>query len=331
VIAIFSDLHLDEKNFEENEKLLDWLLRQVNDCSELICLGDVFEKKDRIPNKIKNLFVDFVSNLHTNVRFYVLMGNHDYVDRNNPSLRFLNGFEGVLFVEDVLIEEERIFVPFMEESEFLKTLEKLPKKKYLFIHQFVKEIFPYGTDLELRHFFGFNRIFAGHYHTFARVKNYFKNCEFISVGMPLPRDFRDADENSKRKKRGIIKLKDLNSEIEFVEYKDFIRYVSIEADSEEDLMLHLDRIARWHEKTHLLVKVKRNFSKERIKKVCSNYDYVQTLSVKYVENMKTGKVQNNFEVFDVKEIDNILKDYLDEMGVSKKEYYFRTAKKLLEL
>ena len=69
------------------------------DIRTLFLLGDLCDKKDRHPSQLVNKICDEIHLLGAFYDVWILMGNHDYIDRETPFFGFLDYFENVHFVD----------------------------------------------------------------------------------------------------------------------------------------------------------------------------------------------------------------------------------------
>lgn len=65
----------------------------------LIILGDLCEEKDRHPARLVNELVSCMTALAKVCPVIVLMGNHDYLDRDNPFFRFLKRIRNITWID----------------------------------------------------------------------------------------------------------------------------------------------------------------------------------------------------------------------------------------
>jgi predicted phosphodiesterase len=96
---VTSDLHLTSNRQDEYRwGIFDFLLDQNAD--ELFLLGDYTVAKDRHDSVLVNRFIDNIGSLKDKYKQVILLaGNHDYIDKECPFFRFINGlFRNVHFV-----------------------------------------------------------------------------------------------------------------------------------------------------------------------------------------------------------------------------------------
>lgn len=178
--------------FEDMIKTLDNFLGGLDDGTVVIMLGDVFEKKDKIQNKVKNAVID-VMEQYKNLEYYFIIGNHDRSIDGECSCRFLTNY-GML-VEDmekvVRIDNLKILlVP------WIAVLHEIKNVDIVCMHKAIKEIdvrmgYVSGRDgngislIDLSDFEGL--VFNGHYHS------YMKEGNIIFVGSLYQTDWSECD------------------------------------------------------------------------------------------------------------------------------------------
>ncbi len=110
---ITSDIHLSDRARDEHRfGLFKWLAKQQekHQVTATFVLGDITEQKDKHSSKLVNRTVDELTRLRPPV--YVLRGNHDCTDPNDPFFRFLNCIDGLEFVvEPTMVENGVVMIP----------------------------------------------------------------------------------------------------------------------------------------------------------------------------------------------------------------------------
>jgi len=132
-----ADLHLNPKPADEYRwKLLEeWLPQQKAD--ELVIGGDLTDAKDRHDARLVNRLHKAIDLLADHFVIYIVMGNHDYFDRDHPFFNFLdNERRDVFFItaperHDLSIGNGYL-VP--AEENWDKVVSKLKAVDYLFTH-----------------------------------------------------------------------------------------------------------------------------------------------------------------------------------------------------
>lgn len=100
-MIITADVHMDldpENAYRWN--LWQWLEVEIisKAINNLLILGDLTVAKDKHNSKLVNRLVKALEFLSTEVNIYILVGNHDYIDTNNPFFGFTEIIEGVKFI-----------------------------------------------------------------------------------------------------------------------------------------------------------------------------------------------------------------------------------------
>ena len=208
--VIFSDLHLSETTKKLAEKLLKQIIMEKPD--SVIFLGDWFEKKDRNPNALHKMTIDFISALGDKGTYLIFLhGNHDGYMKEVSNLIYLKKFgKYVRYITDPEVIDEYIFIPYQEDltTEYLRELfEKNPQVKYCFCHIDIKDLllptgkrYPTGVDISVFTFL--KCVYAGHIHHPQVVEN------VIVVGSPFARNFADVSPPDKPVMRGYFVLDD---------------------------------------------------------------------------------------------------------------------------
>jgi DNA repair exonuclease SbcCD nuclease subunit len=96
---VTSDLHLSDRPRDAYRwPIFDWLAKQQQKykADATFILGDLTDRKDNHSSALVNRVIDELLKLQPPV--YILRGNHDGIDPNNPFFRFLQTIEGLDFV-----------------------------------------------------------------------------------------------------------------------------------------------------------------------------------------------------------------------------------------
>ena len=221
---IMSDLHISEATKTLTEKLFDQILKE--DFDTLIHLGDLFEQKDRIPNHLQKLVVDFVTELmNRNKEFITLFGNHDGFVKEFPNALYLNHFgESCRLVTDPTVIDNFAFIPYSNDTVQVESWirDLAGKVDYCCIHNDIKQLIPdkKGVDVFLLKK-SFKYVFAGHIH-FPRV---YHKVIYI-VGNPYARNFTDQSFWNERVERGYLLFYPDKDEIVFRKFES-VYYVKL--------------------------------------------------------------------------------------------------------
>lgn len=150
---ITADLHLsDRKKDEYRFGIFSFLAQQqkLHKVSATFILGDLTEHKDKHSSALVNRIVDELTELIPPV--FILKGNHDYIDADNPFFRFLNCIEGIEFIsKPILLENGVCMIPHCKDQfEFNEACWGAipPKARAVMLHQtFADSIAESGSRL----------------------------------------------------------------------------------------------------------------------------------------------------------------------------------------
>ncbi len=210
-ICLFSDLHLDDrKDFEkidsttglnirlvEGLEILDQIFLLKKDYPSIITylsLGDIFERKDKIPNHILLAFKERLAKKPKDTAFVNLLGNHDSNLKNFSALKifdtdFFQLIENYFDIPD----SKAAFISYQRDFKIFRTLwneAHLYNLKYLFFHQELPGgVYESGKIIENDlHNLPFNQnitYISGHLHLPQKVG------QVLYLGSPYPTKFLD--------------------------------------------------------------------------------------------------------------------------------------------
>lgn len=127
---ISSDLHLtDQARDAYRFDIFPWLAQQQQrfNVDATFILGDITDQKDNHSSALVNCLIDELTGLRPPV--YILKGNHDFIDPNNPFFRFLNCIEGAHFiVEPTLIDGVAMIPHQQDQASFDRACGIIPPK-----------------------------------------------------------------------------------------------------------------------------------------------------------------------------------------------------------
>ncbi len=207
---IFSDLHLDDRDtiemfngsrFSDGLAILDEIVTEaINNKLILLHLGDVFEKKDRLPGHLKNPFLDRVQLLNYNkIPNYWLMGNHDYQFIDSPPLQFINHYEYTSFIDAGQHVDNGFLIPYCEgdaKLAMIDTLNTLPDDTIIFLHGTIQgatwendqEVLMESSDVwSMDVLSRFKLVFSGHVHKPQRIRD-----NIHMIGAPYHTSFNSS-------------------------------------------------------------------------------------------------------------------------------------------
>ena len=150
-LLVIGDLHLTDKARDAYRfGIFDWIKKQEQEYApKIIFMGDITDKKDKHTSALVNRIVHEFDGLQCG--FYILMGNHDYIDPQTPFFKFLGAR---LIHEPTQInwnQKRMLFIPHIrKESDFAAACNDFrgASLDYVFCHQtFEGAIAETGTRL----------------------------------------------------------------------------------------------------------------------------------------------------------------------------------------
>ena len=186
VVAIIStDWHIDEHNGDLIKELIRQkvLLAHKYHCSDMICLGDIFESRKSQKEHVLNTLTDILDYLGENkIRLIAIPGNHDKVDYSSyrsyltpftehPNLHLVERASQI----DLSNHFKSLFIPFFQEDIWLQEESSWDQPNMiLFSHQAITgSTNNNGTQVEnkitLKTLKRFTKVFLGHYHNKQQV------------------------------------------------------------------------------------------------------------------------------------------------------------------
>ncbi len=319
-ILMFSDLHLSDATKPLVERLLKQILQE--DVAIIFHLGDLFESKDRIPNHLQKIIIDFVTALNKqNKQFYSLFGNHDGYLKDFPSACYLNHLPNAkLITKPTLVMKYFYFVPYDSDYEKIKKAiwKAPPEARYCCIHADI-EGFSRASNVIKRFTLEnkFKKIFIGHIHHPIRED------KFICIGNPFARNFTETSPYNKPIQRGYI-IYD-NSVIKFIPF-DAPYYVKID-NVDEKKIKKFEKVYEGKE-VHLWL----DFNDD--KEYDINTEKVKILSKIITRNIPKEEIVNDAPVIKLDNLRGYLRLHIEKQkkkeSKRKKERFFKTAKKLLK-
>lgn len=201
---ITGDIHLsdnirDSYRIELMRKVVtNWLDRY--EVTDFIVLGDLTEAKDGHHAYLVNTVVDLFYQAAKRARVYILLGNHDYIDRDQPYFAFLSRINGVKFITEPKMVPlnsmggDCFFCPHIRnpsDKQRLQFMEIAERAKVVFAHQtFQGAVLANGRAMEdgwPDDAFGDTPVIAGDIHVAQEIG---KTIEY--VGAPYAIDFGDS-------------------------------------------------------------------------------------------------------------------------------------------
>lgn len=125
-----ADWHLTPNTLDEYRwSMFPWTRKQIElrKMDALVIAGDLTNSKDNHPARLVNRLVDELKLTASMVPVHILMGNHDYIDPNNPFFKFLSELDEVFFyVHPRQVEVAGQSVLFLPHTKEYKIWKKLP-------------------------------------------------------------------------------------------------------------------------------------------------------------------------------------------------------------
>lgn len=149
---VIGDIHFKVSNVIETDQLLKSIKKIIKNRGDefefVVLLGDILDTFNRTEISVLHRASNFILSISEKKKVYVIIGNHD---RENNDV-FLNdkhfftglkGKENIVIVDEVVVEDEYVFVPYVYPGRFQEALdtyfksndEKLEDKKVIFCHQ----------------------------------------------------------------------------------------------------------------------------------------------------------------------------------------------------
>ena len=198
-ILVVGDLHfrqnlsfadyIDDKREPEEKEILNFIIKQAEDCSTVVLLGDIMNGRTNPPEVIKKA-VNFIESFDGK-ELFILKGNHDDYG-GKSTLDFLSEIKNKrwhVISNEVQKIGELVFCPYFTKQELdektnedatKKLIKMLPDGNILFVHHAISgskskeipvsvfdEIVIPRLKLEKR----YKQIFGGHVHTPSMINN----------------------------------------------------------------------------------------------------------------------------------------------------------------
>lgn len=137
MFLITSDIHCTDKPRDSYRfGLFPWLAEQQSkyETQAVFILGDLTDAKDRHSSKLVNSLIGGLKLLKPPV--YILKGNHDFVDPDNPFFRFLDEIPGLTFCCDDMNMGGVTMIPHQPDQASLDAaFKRVPVGGLIFMHQ----------------------------------------------------------------------------------------------------------------------------------------------------------------------------------------------------
>lgn len=235
---IFGDIHFGKKGnshtFNKDcHEYLDYMCAYANDnnIKEAIFLGDWFHSRNSINVSTMKSGIDGVRKIAKNFdKIYFIIGNHDLYYRDSRaihSLEFVKEFDNIILVDDIMVEGDSTFVPWLTEQDY-KNIHSIDTR-YVFGHfeipTFLLNNIVRMPDNGLINVDSFSSkveyVFSGHFHK-RQMKRSKLGYEIHYIGNCFPHDFSDANDLQ----RGFCIL-ETGEEPKFINWYDAPNYLSV--------------------------------------------------------------------------------------------------------
>ena len=165
MILALADIHLKESigysdlipdgRLAERKEILDFIVKQADDCETIIIAGDSFDKRNN-PSEIVRLFVEFIER-YGKKRVIITKGNHEQMNNGKSAIDFLKEIKNKLnwtiatdkIFTTTIESRKMVFCPYFSNAELgvssnkegtKKLLKMLPDGDVLFIHHAISDI-----------------------------------------------------------------------------------------------------------------------------------------------------------------------------------------------
>ena len=186
---LIGDPHFSEKNAPVIDKFIEETFKlNLKAYQKIIILGDILDTHEKINLRSLCKAIDFIKKLSKYSKTYVLIGNHDrinnsvYLSEEHPFTGLI-GLENIYIINKPFLEENFLYVPYVETGRFYEAISDfdLKKVKTIFAHQeFLGSIFDDKGDK-----IPDIKTYSGHIH------NYRKMANLTYVGTPFQHSYHD--------------------------------------------------------------------------------------------------------------------------------------------
>lgn len=202
-LALFTDIHFGRRSNSRvhNQDCLDfitWFCEQVKDRADYshVCfLGDWFESRSAINIETLDMAYDGLKLINDlGLPIYFMVGNHDLhrrTTRDIHSVRIFQELSNIKVIEEVHVEDNMLFSPYLFEEEYAKLIEYNNLWAWLGHFEFKNfiltgntRVMDHGPDHKI--FSGPKQIMSGHFHKRQSQDN------VTYIGNTFPMDFGDA-------------------------------------------------------------------------------------------------------------------------------------------
>lgn len=191
--TIVGDPHARNENLDQIEELFMLIEKLGNDT---IILGDLLHNKEVVSGKCLNTYIRCMK--ASNLKFHVLVGNHDYfsTECTDHSLQSLKELPNVTVVDKPCIVENMLLLPYYHDLNLFRVVAHYAQDQdvdTLIMHQGVNKC-DYGNgfiaenEIELEELAHFKRVISGHFHKYQERGN------LIYIGTPFSQSFGESNQ-----------------------------------------------------------------------------------------------------------------------------------------
>tara|TARA_B100000073_G_C23729377_1_gene570312 strand:+ start:1705 stop:2718 length:1014 start_codon:yes stop_codon:yes gene_type:complete len=200
VIAI-GDPHFKTSNILDVEKFIDRIqeLASNEQPDIIVILGDLLHEHERLHTTPLNKAYEFVRKMSEISKTYVIVGNHDLINNQqfltqNHWMNAMKDWDNVTVIDDVLVEHNFLFCPYVPNGRFMDAISKYENWKEcqaIFCHQEFKDckmgaiISEHGDEWDE----SYPPVIAGHIHSNQTIKNVYY------PGSSMQHAFGESDKN----------------------------------------------------------------------------------------------------------------------------------------
>lgn len=150
-VLCIGDLHIQSKNLIIFKKFQFQILNYIENNSSgidmIVILGDILHTMDILKTVCMNTALEFFKSLTKfDKPIYIIVGNHDFIGPNeilskNHWMSNIGFDDSIEIVDNIVIDENLLFLPYVPPGKFNKVLENINLKsiKYIFCHQEFKD------------------------------------------------------------------------------------------------------------------------------------------------------------------------------------------------
>jgi DNA repair exonuclease SbcCD nuclease subunit len=301
-----------------------------NNINTIAVLGDLYDNRNSINIKVKNMVYDLFENELSQFKIFMLVGNHDTYYHNSiatHSLKFFKKFNNINVIDDV----ERIqidgkyilMVPW--QTDYKEFADRVARKNFhcdVCLGHFDISGFKFnktrlcedGLSSDL-FFNNYTLTFSGHFHTRSKLSK--NNFSIVYIGAPYHLTRSDIGEE-----RGfcVLDLEDLS--YKFVNSKNTIKFVKISYPESITKKMIDNNVIDIH------VKIDEQYKEEQLQKYIK---IIESYNPLFSPNVVIEDNSNIFTNGDMKICGSaitMIKEYVDGLNINQKDKIYHTLEKL---